>query len=632
MKSNLNKIASSMLLVVGANLAHAWNVQIVMDVTKDQVREICRNAELKNLKTVNSAELCEVSTDWWDTWKWLSWAALAAAIAGGTYMLRRRKKTTENREEPQPNPTEPIESEDTSSPALDIEPASEPIVTTTKNDAIVPDILIDDLGGVVVTELNASVHTTEDHEFHGKHFEWYVSWGDNSAIVYSRWGLHHMHDYVNTISTKDWEHIMIVLDGVWGGNKSRTPWFVNKIWTMLEKESVWDVIYWDVDGIHDTYWVATTIGRVAIRDNMLSVEKVGDVGIVVFNAEWTIVHQNISWGFIPDDWFGSDEILDSSQAKDIIYKIFSNWFPLKSFDIPPDITTKWMFMEHFGRYTQQFGPENDKIWIITKSSIPISEGDRVLLGTDWLFDNISVEHIKNILMHHSSSRDWSVALLDELDRLSESGKNSFGIKYKEDNIWFALYKHSAKNSVDSTSVVSTELSLKSQQAIYDTYFSYWNWYGFEALISATPNATKYIWAFHDIIEKYGKVNLDKIRAKVRNNFDVHFNKLLSHWDETISSKDAWIYWDIAKQYYLVEHPTESDSSLYTLANPMENSLILMDIAMRHIGWELSRQDPWNSVFSQPEIKNLIEEYPKKDHWGYPSHVCTRIGYAASSPL
>ena len=59
--------------------------------------------------------------------------------------------------------------------------------------------------------------------------------------------------------------------------------------------------------------------------------------------------------------------------------------------------------------------------------------------------------------------------------------------------------------------------------------------------------------------------------------------------------DSWKYWDLAKQKYLSEHPDESDTSRYLLADPFEfetnptSRTVLQQIADRHIGWEAYRE-------------------------------------------
>jgi hypothetical protein len=100
--------------------------------------------------------------------------------------------------------------------------------------------------------------------------------------------------------------------------------------------------------------------------------------------------------------------------------------------------------------------------------------------------------------------------------------------------------------------------------------------------------------FEGSIEKYGTVyNQIKDTREFKNAAAAvrqEYNKALGiigmksgQWGES----DKWIVWDIAKQKYLSEHPEESNDN-YTLIDPTgpQSQEIAIDIANRHIGWEL----------------------------------------------
>lgn len=101
-------------------------------------------------------------------------------------------------------------------------------------------------------------------------------------------------------------------------------------------------------------------------------------------------------------------------------------------------------------------------------------------------------------------------------------------------------------------------------------------------------------AYQDSVEKYGNTynqikdtrEFKNAAATVRN----EYNKALGiiglksgQWGQS----DKWIVWDLAKQKYLVEHPEESNDN-YNLIDPIgpQSQEIAIDIANRHIGWEL----------------------------------------------
>ncbi len=72
---------------------------------------------------------------------------------------------------------------------------------------------------------------------------------------------------------------------------------------------------------------------------------------------------------------------------------------------------------------------------------------------------------------------------------------------------------------------------------------------------------------------------------------VELNTLMKNIDLPMSpytASKSWVLWDMAKQTYLAEHPSESTPD-YTLGNPMENEKICRQISDRHFGWELHRQ-------------------------------------------
>ena len=53
---------------------------------------------------------------------------------------------------------------------------------------------------------------------------------------------------------------------------------------------------------------------------------------------------------------------------------------------------------------------------------------------------------------------------------------------------------------------------------------------------------------------------------------------------------SWAYWDVGKQLYMQQNPTQSNTDKYRLANPLTDSQIQKEIIQRQIGYEISRKD------------------------------------------
>ena len=83
---------------------------------------------------------------------------------------------------------------------------------------------------------------------------------------------------------------------------------------------------------------------------------------------------------------------------------------------------------------------------------------------------------------------------------------------------------------------------------------------------------------------------------------------------TISN--TWAYWDIGKQYYLLNHPNESDLSYYLLGNPIESEEIQIEIVSTMLGWELYKSNFHFDSFFNGEIPNTINILNPSHSWEY----------------
>lgn len=274
-------------------------------------------------------------------------------------------------------------------------------------------------------------------------FDYTISGDTTTVMGLSDGGKDFMQDWVSVDSNRYYT-TLVVLDGV----SQWTPWeterLVAEIGVELRQYSL-DALVRKPDslltnGSFDRN-VATTVGKVLIMDKDVYIEKIGDIGVVIFN-NWVVTYQNIGGWYIPEDWFESDDIVDIDvpwEAQDIFQKLRSvfggqireSHGPMKKKD----------FMKTYGHATKQLQPlklENarEDLEYITRK---LNDGDMVLVATDGVFDNMSVSHIWDII-RESSVADSAKEIMRRLDSMQVSKDGDFWA-YKSDNIWFALYRH-----------------------------------------------------------------------------------------------------------------------------------------------------------------------------------------------
>jgi hypothetical protein len=95
---------------------------------------------------------------------------------------------------------------------------------------------------------------------------------------------------------------------------------------------------------------------------------------------------------------------------------------------------------------------------------------------------------------------------------------------------------------------------------------------------------KYSSALKQIVSLYGESNLHNLASRLLNEFNSCMEKLDCMPSE-VGKNQSWVYWDIAKQFYLFNHPEESNKN-YKIENPFVSTDKQSEIVERHIGWEI----------------------------------------------
>ena len=142
------------------------------------------------------------------------------------------------------------------------------------------------------------------------------------------------------------------------------------------------------------------------------------------------------------------------------------------------------------------------------------------------------------------------------------------------------------------------------------------------------SAKKYLLALREIFDKYGQSQVESLVESMYANFLNEAKRILLVFGigrlNYYSTCKSWIYWDIAKQYYLNNNPDESTTE-YKLNNPMENEEIRQNIIDRMIGWDIYHLknfilNPGNweeksenlDPESAPKILAMFKKTPKED--------------------
>lgn len=83
-----------------------------------------------------------------------------------------------------------------------------------------------------------------------------------------------------------------------------------------------------------------------------------------------------------------------------------------------------------------------------------------------------------------------------------------------------------------------------------------------------------------------------------------------------TTSDTWAYWDIGKQYYLLNHPNESDLTYYSIGNPIESEEIQIEIVSTMLGWELYKSNFQFDRFFKGEVPNTINIVNPNHSWEF----------------
>ncbi len=156
-------------------------------------------------------------------------------------------------------------------------------------------------------------------------------------------------------------------------------------------------------------------------------------------------------------------------------------------------------------------------------------------------------------------------------------------------------------------------------------------------VATNPSAKKYSEALVKLSELYDGNEVLYLATQLRDGF-LGDAKELGLEPSLYGKSQSWALWDIAKQYYLSEHPEESNADLYELGNPFNPSRkydkIRGQIVYRHLGWEYERAlkdpdfkpTPLDTGTSEL-ITRLIAEGERNETGQLSSYVLSDIGEA-----
>lgn len=479
MKEKIKKISQWLIFTTSATLANANNIQEapVIEMTKAEVKIICDNGNPDKLQTVNDRDICEelISMDNGKTWMTLAqtlagWLLLAGLWTWGRILMTTRRKNTEKTSKP-PSFILPHKEEIIGNNTLE----TQRVWNTKRNQAVLT--LIDThyitiLSGKwdqkkistfysyiqrvlasdefsseqkqAVWDMKKNIDTYQHDKYdieviEAKKFHTHLEWNYLIAKWYSDWGKSRMDDYVSMKTEGDITH-MIVLDWVSGGDDN-TPACVEYVWLLLENNiPLSDLLTLLMKTEFVEKNIAMTIWQISITKNTLCLEKIWDIWIVIFDKNGKIKYQHIGWWYIPDSWYGSQELINKEEINDIIKKIETNFTHIH-FTFDPNMT-KNTFVSLHQHYTQQMHIM-DTINIddnIQQQTIELTSWDTVCIGSDGIFDNLSFNTLSHMIVWWQWAYIELKNIFKKLHTYSIQNKSDFW-SFKVDNMAISIYHH-----------------------------------------------------------------------------------------------------------------------------------------------------------------------------------------------
>lgn len=131
----------------------------------------------------------------------------------------------------------------------------------------------------------------------------------------------------------------------------------------------------------------------------------------------------------------------------------------------------------------------------------------------------------------------------------------------------------------------------------------------EGELEKNSSDARYSESLLNILNSERAESLETVKGTIRNYYE-HIKKNLGLEDD-YGKSDSWIYWDIAKQDFMLNNP-ESSSPEYLLADPLdfENSAesreLIQQIADRHIAWEICRPQNIDNINTQNLSQRAVD--------------------------
>lgn len=115
---------------------------------------------------------------------------------------------------------------------------------------------------------------------------------------------------------------------------------------------------------------------------------------------------------------------------------------------------------------------------------------------------------------------------------------------------------------------------------------------------------RYAAALLDLFRDKGEARVHEVAQKIRNEYERVMGKSgLKNRESMNGPSKSWIYWDLAKQYYYLYNPTETDATKYPPVDPIENAARQQEIADRHVAWEFADAISQGVLNRQKRIDN-----------------------------
>ena len=138
----------------------------------------------------------------------------------------------------------------------------------------------------------------------------------------------------------------------------------------------------------------------------------------------------------------------------------------------------------------------------------------------------------------------------------------------------------------------------------------------------TDNERKYSSTLNQMLRDDKQEKVNGVAEELHAEF-IKLIKSVGLAPEIFSMSKSWVYWDLAKQSYMDQHPRESGIGYY-LGDPLTNAEVRRDIVDRHFGWDIYAKwkqssqsktkivELLQSVGNSERIRQMLDKEPKSN--------------------